>query len=241
MNRAQPLAEWPILKAKTAAGKRAAELHAEWAEQHKRIAAVEQEHASAQEALRAANARLRDAHYEANKAGKSGKDVAEAEAAFLKAEEEANAPWSHRLEAPIRSAEDARSAFQIHVTETLDELLDEPDLAEAAVSARDAVIAATEAQSEAIDGWLSAHRAHELVLAQADGITAQALPSLPMFVGDLRRTGEELLMGEGRPGRLAAPCLPARQRLQRRLDRGESELVKDDSLRSGAVKVVHRR
>lgn len=220
MRPAEPLAPWPIIKPITAAGKRAAELHATWAEQHERIAAVEAEFLDAQEALRAASAGLESVLYEAAQTGKRGKAVTDAEAAFTQAEQKANAPWAHRVEAPVRAAEDARDAYEVHISEYLDELLSEPELGDEAEEARDAVLAATQAQVEAFARLRRARTANEAIVKVADGINGRSIPTLDGAAREACLAAERIL-GDGLP----APRPDHRSLSDRRVLRGEARQV----------------
>lgn len=244
MNRAAPLATFPLVNPTTDAGKRAAELHAAWAKHHDRIAAVERAYLGAQEAMKVANAEMEQALYAAAAAGSSrGRAVANAEAAFATAKADAEAPWEQRLRAPIMAAEQARAEYEAHISDTLDAILAEPELADEAEAARDEVLATTQAQAVAFERWGRCRAAHAAIIGPAEGITNQSLPHLGAAATAARQAGEAMLAAQATARPAAGESLPCprvsqRALADRRVRRGEAEVVEVDGPKGKGIQVV---
>ena len=177
---------WPLTEPSTDAGKEAKQLHAAWVEKFGWVEKVEADYAKASAARREAEAALGQA--------RSPKAQGQAEAAYNKAKEALEGPWVARLEGPARASEDARAAFLEHVDDSLEELLSEPQLAEAAEVAREQMLGTVEALVSQVERWDAAHRDYFDVLRLAERIEPNAtLPRLPDSLRELARNAEGVL------------------------------------------------
>jgi hypothetical protein len=242
VNPAAPLATFPLGNPTTDAGRRAAELHATWANHHDRIAAVERAYLDAQEALKVSNAEMEQALYGAAATGRRGRAVAHAEAAYATAKTEAEAPWEQRLRAPIMAAEQARAEYESHISNNLDAILTEPELAEEAGAARDEVLATTQAQAAAFERWLRCRGAHEAIIGSAEGINGRSIPDLGAAATAARQAGESMLASQETARPAAGEPLPYPRVSQRALDdrrvrRGEAEVVEVDGPAGRGIQV----
>jgi chromosome segregation ATPase len=196
---------WPLETPQTPAGKKGAELHAAWVEQFARVEKVEADYAQVR-------ARLKDAE-EAIADARTDKASAEAEKAYAVAKTELDAPWQARLQGPISGARDAEAALRVHVTESLSELVSEPELGAAAEDARQAVVVTTETLVDAFATWREVARAHASLVKLADGLDTRAVPDPSPVADDVRRAAERMLASEAStPGidlrhRLPAPTI----------------------------------
>lgn len=245
MNPAAPLATFPLSNPTTDAGKRAAELHVTWAKHHDRIAAVERAYLDAQKALKAANAEMEQALYAAAAADRRGGTVARAEAVYATAKAETEAPWQQRLRAPIMAAERARAEYEAHISDKLDAILAEPELAGEAESAREEVLATTEAQAAAFERWFRCRAAHEAIIGSAEGINGRSIPDLGAAATAARQAGDSMLISRetARPGAgepLPYPRVSQRALDDRRVRRGEADVVEVGGPAGKGIQIVSK-
>lgn len=209
--------DFPIDSPSTEEGKAAAKLHTAWVQQYARVDKVERDYNAAQEGLRQADQELQDALAEAERQGKPGKAVSDAEAAYAAAKEAAEGPWQQRATAAAQAAEERRAEYETYVDAHLEELLAE--LADEAEAASDAIHKAAQALDEAFDRYQRSRRANEILIGPAQAITGQALPQLgAVSVG--RRAVESLVREK------VAPPTPSRRHLdERRIALGQEPVA----------------
>lgn len=205
--------EFPIDKPSTEEGKAAAKLHAAWVAQYERVDQVERDYRAARDNLRAADEALQDALAKAEREGKRGKAVADAEAAYTAAKEAVEAPWQQRARAALREAEARRADYNTYVDANLEALLAE--LRPEAEAAAKAVQEAAQALAAAFDRYRRSRYANEALIGPAQAIDNRAIPTGGIPAGVDRGVAE--LTRQAPP-----PPTPTRRHLdQRRIARGE--------------------
>jgi hypothetical protein len=225
LRRPEAPSPWPVSNPTTAAGKKAAELHADWVKQFAWVESVEADHAKARAA--------KDDALEALRAATTPKAQGAAEAKLAEAEKTLAGPWMARLDGPIRAAGIARSTFMDHVDSHLEELIEEPELADAADAAPERVLAAIERLIAEVGNWQDQRNAYAELVRLAPQLRPTALPDLSGPVGELERAARKVLAD---PRSVPAPK-PDRSHLQQRaVDRGEADWV--GAGEGGAVQFV---
>jgi hypothetical protein len=167
---------FPITEPSSEAAVQAAALHSAWCDQHARIERVEREHADAQRAVQEADAALQAALDDAESKGKTSKAVSDAEAAYAAAKEAARGPWDQRLSAAIRETAARQGAYNQCVNENFEELLAE--LRPEGEEAREAILEAAKALTDAVDRWSESRAAHMVFVKSASGLNGSAVPYL---------------------------------------------------------------
>jgi hypothetical protein len=203
---------WPVTNPTTPAGKKAAELHADWVKRFAWVEQVEAEHAKARSAKTDA--------LEALRAATTPKAQAAAEATLAAAVAKLSGPWMARLDGPIRATGEAQSAFQEHVDSNVEELLTEPELGDEAEAAQARVVAAIERLVAEVGNWQDTRTAHAQVVRLASQLQDRDLPVLDGDLVDLAKAAQKLLADSGS---VKAPKLNRHALRQRAVDRGEAE------------------
>jgi hypothetical protein len=198
---------FPIESPKTSAGKKAAKLHAAVTDAHARIVELEcaQRDAKAEhvEADRALRAHLLDV--ELGKAADAPKREAELTAAVKVAADRVAEPWAARLDAAAAAIRSRMAEYAAHVNETAEELLTEPELADAAIEAHEAIVEAIETLDETLARWQEVKRRHVGIVKYAEGLDAVAMPELYVLDDVRRAIGAALLRG---PEDIPTPTMP---------------------------------
>jgi hypothetical protein len=213
--------EFPIKAPSSEVAQQAAELHTAWVEQYARVTKIEDDFAAAQSALKQADADLMAALAEAERTGKSGEAVGDAEDAYATAKAAADGPWQQRVAAPAYESEQRRAAYEEYVNEHFDELLAEPELGVEAEAAKGAIIAAAAAMLDGFDRWDNCRSAHAALTVHAQLIDDQRLPQLSAALTSLRKTAGAIVAENGES--IPQPSPDERDLRERRYDLGFEE------------------
>lgn len=174
---------FPIKTPQTATGKTALSLFEAWTEGYRRSEHLRREQRDAHDDLRRIESDLSEAHFRAEMGQGDPKQTKTLDTARKAAQERIASDWDARFQAADRAREQRRSQFVAFVDEHLDDLLEEPELADAATAATQAVIAAVNTARGALDNYRAVLEGHRYLLGLASTIDGRSLPTDPGIPG----------------------------------------------------------
>ncbi|MBS1842941.1 MAG: hypothetical protein JST53_00860 [Actinobacteria bacterium] len=207
-----------------------------WNSANEQIADLESRYQAAREEAKAAEDDLAELLVEAGPDPKATKALTAAETRHDRARVLLNpAPWQRRAQAAVEACYAAHAEYGTFLSANLDAVLAEPEYAAGGQGAAEAVTAAMRTTLDAIQSWIETRRKVAALAKHAEQIEERDIADLDASVGSARKAIESALTHP-----VSAPLPPRRLLDDRRVLRGEAELIEVDGPAGKGVQVVDR-